>query len=73
MGGRGSGKTRAGAEFVRFAALFEGARRIALVKRIMAFPLAVIVVPPGSMEAAGIRFLAAVEDKNDVSTYVPYC
>ena len=31
MGGRGSGKTRAGAEFVRFAALFEGARRIALV------------------------------------------
>ena len=31
MGGRGAGKTRAGAEFVRFAALFEGARRIALV------------------------------------------
>ena len=31
MGGRGAGKTRAGAEFVRFAALYEGARRIALV------------------------------------------
>ena len=31
MGGRGAGKTRAGAEFIRFAALFEGARRIALV------------------------------------------
>lgn len=31
MGGRGAGKTRAGAEFVRFAALYQGARRIALV------------------------------------------
>ena len=31
MGGRGAGKTRAGAEFIRFAALFEGARRIALI------------------------------------------
>lgn len=31
MGGRGAGKTRAGAEYVRFAALFEGAQRIALV------------------------------------------
>ena len=31
MGGRGAGKTRAGAEFVRFAALYEGARRIALI------------------------------------------
>lgn len=31
MGGRGAGKTRAGAEFVRFAALYEGARRVALI------------------------------------------
>ena len=31
MGGRGSGKTRAGAEWVRRLALFGGARRIALV------------------------------------------
>ena len=31
MGGRGAGKTRAGAEWVRFAALFGGCRRIALV------------------------------------------
>ena len=31
MGGRGAGKTRAGAEFVRFAALYQGAQRIALV------------------------------------------
>ena len=31
MGGRGAGKTRTGAEFVRFAALYEGARRIALI------------------------------------------
>ena len=31
MGGRGAGKTRAGAEYIRFAALYEGARRIALV------------------------------------------
>lgn len=31
MGGRGARKTRAGAEFVRFAALYEGTRRIALV------------------------------------------
>lgn len=31
MGGRGAGKTRAGAEWVRFAALFGGCSRIALV------------------------------------------
>lgn len=31
LGGRGAGKTRAGAEWVRFAALFGGCRRIALV------------------------------------------
>ena len=31
MGGRGAGKTRAGAEWVRYMALFGGARRIALV------------------------------------------
>ncbi|WP_233355905.1 DNA-packaging protein [Henriciella aquimarina] len=31
MGGRGAGKTRAGAEWVRFAARFGGCRRIALI------------------------------------------
>lgn len=31
LGGRGAGKTRAGAEWVRFAAEFGGARRIALI------------------------------------------
>jgi len=51
LGGRGAGKTRAGAEWARFAALFGGARRIALIGPTLGDVREVMIEGPSGLKA----------------------
>ncbi len=51
LGGRGAGKTRAGAEWARFSALFGGCRRIALVAPTLGDAREVMIEGPSGLRA----------------------
>jgi len=51
MGGRGAGKTRAGAEWVRFSALFDQAERVALVGPTLSDVREVMIEGPSGLRA----------------------
>ena len=59
LGGRGSGKTRAGAEWARFGALYAGAGRIALVGASMADVREVMIEGPSGLRALHVADGAA--------------
>ncbi len=56
LGGRGSGKTRAGAEWLRFALLYGGARRAALIGPALADVREVMIEGPSGLRALAYRF-----------------
>lgn len=59
LGGRGSGKTRAGAEWLRFALLYGGARRAALVGPALADVREVMIEGPSGLRALAYEYGSA--------------